>query len=211
MPIGDVWRVDAIGIIQAVGGPTPPFSSDWVLVWHIRTTAGVGTDLVEGSEAVEYVFDKLFISGGNDLFGQGVTLRAVRAIRVSDGFTRSQIFNEDLGDDTQDCLPPQCCVMVTGRSGALGRRTTKYAPGVGNDNLGTFGQLKLTDAVVLMTAWFESAGLATFTFESVIFDDDGVLPTITVTRARVSPGFRTQRRRVLDAINEVKTFYSPIT
>lgn len=211
MPIGDVWRVAANGLVSPVVGPDPIYRSVWVLVWHIRTTQGIGTPTLEASDAIDFATNKLLISKGDGLFGTGCILKAVESIRVSDGFNKKQEFELALWFDEVPCLPSQCAVLLTGRSDALGRRTTKYAPGIANTALGDFGQLKLTGPVVNLVRWFDQDGGGTFLFESVIFDEEEVLPTIAVTRARVSPGFRTQRRRVNKATGEQVTTYEPIT
>lgn len=86
----------------------------------------------------------------------------------------------------------------------------RYVAGISLDWLGLAGQLKVVGAVENLVEWFSSGTSGFLEMRPVIFDRDGVLPTLEVDRARVSPGFRTQRRRTVNVLNETPTSYVPV-
>jgi len=149
-------------------------------------------------------------AAAQDLFGSGMTLKRIRAVRQSDSREQLTEFESNLGNPGIRGVPNGSAVLVTGRSDALGRRTERYVAGVNINQLAHGGQLVAEGAVVEFINWMASGSGVTFTMRPVIFDRDGVLPTLFVTRARVSPGWRAQRRRSTGVVNELPTEYSPV-
>lgn len=207
MPIGDVWRCDAVGqvVVQSVGPGI--FTSNWVNVWHLEVTAGVGTPTLEGNDAVAIIRQYYQFATDVDLFGKGVGLKSIRAVRQSDDRQQITEFEEDIGSQFGICLPPGVCLLVTGRNDVEGRKSSRYAAGVSRDWLTDGGQVLVEDAPAVLTSWFSSGTGVTFTMRPVLFDRDGLLPTLFINRARLSPGFRSQRRRSVKVSGEVTTSY----
>lgn len=210
MAIGDIWRVDVVGLTQAPGPGPGDFRTSWVNVWFLQVTAGIVTPTTEAQAAIDIIHEKFTDSAAQDLFGKGTALKTIRAVRESDGFQGEEDIEEDIGAQFVEALPPQVCVVVTGRNGAEGRRTMRYVAGISLDWLGTAGQLLVIGPVANLVDWFSSGSSGVVTMRPVIFDRDGVLPTLFVDRARISPGFRTQRRRTVNVLNEVTTVYLPV-
>ena len=84
MPIGDVWRVDASGVVNSPGDGFEIVSWSWVNVWHLQVTAGIGTPVLEGNDAVSIVEAYYDAAAAVALFGSGMTLKRIRAVRQSD-------------------------------------------------------------------------------------------------------------------------------
>ena len=210
MPIGDVWRVDASGLVISLGEAPLLVRWLWVNVWHLEVTAGIGTPTLEGNDAVQIVEQYYDLAVGAFIFGSGVTLKRIRAVRQSDSREQLTEFEKNLGNPGIRCVPNGSSVLVTGRSDALGRRTERYVAGIGLNALGNGGQLVAEGAVTVLREWMASGTGVTFTMRPVLFDRDGVLPTVFVNRARISPGFRSQRRRSTNVENELPTEYFPV-
>ncbi len=210
MPIGDVWRVDASGQVLSPGIFPLIVSWNWVNVWFLKVTAGIGTPTLEGNDAVAIVEDYYETAAAQDLFGSGMTLKRIRAVRQSDDREQLTEFERNLGNPGIRSVPNGSAVLVTGRSEALGRKTSHYVAGVNINQLGNGGQLVAEGAVVEFINWMASGTGVTFTMRPVLFDRDGVLPTEFVTRARISPGWRSQRRRSTGVVNELQTSYDAV-
>ncbi len=210
MPIGDVWRVDASGLVVSAGIGPLIVSWKWVNVWYLKVTAGVGTPVLEGNDAVAIVEDYYETAAAVDIFGSGMGLKRIRAVRESDGREQITEFERNLGNPAVRGVPNGSAVLVTGRSDALGRKTSHYVAGVSIDVLQHGGQLVASGALVELINWMASGTGITFTMRPVLFDRDGVLPTEFVTRARISPGWRSQRRRSTGVVNEIPTSYDAV-
>jgi len=210
MAIGDVWRVDSSGVVLGPEPGLPTTKWVWVNVWHLRVTAGVGTSAAEGQDAVAIVHAYYAASAAADLFGSGVRLRNIRAVRQSDGQEQVTVFDTLLGNPGVRGVPNGSAVLLTGRTDALGRRTERYIAGVSIDYLQDGGRLEANGGPRGFIDWMKSGSGLVFTMRPVIFDRAGVLPTLDVTRARISPGWRSQRRRSTGVVNEIVTVYDPV-
>ena len=211
MPIGDVWRVDASGLGTGPGEGLEIVSFTWVNVWHLKVTAGIGTPTLEGNDAVAIVEAYYEAARAVALFGSGTVLKRIRAVRQSDQREQVTGFEKNLGDPGTRAVPNGSAVLVTGRSEALGRKTERYVSCVTINMLQHGGQLVAEGAVILFREWMASGTGVTFTMRPCLFDRDGVLPTLFVTRARISPGWRAQRRRSTGVVNELPTVYVPVS
>lgn len=211
MPIGDVWRVDASGLGTGPGDLPAVASFKWVNVWHLQVTAGIGTPVLEGNDAVSIVETYYTDSAASALFGSGTVLKNIRAVRQSDGREQQKGFELGIGDAGVRAVPNGSALLITGRIEALGRRTERYVSCVSINFLRPGGQLDAAGGTALFLKWMSSGTGVTFTMRPCLFDRDLVLPTEVVTRARISPGWRSQRRRSTGVVNEVPTVYSPTT
>lgn len=210
MPVGDVWRVDARGAGSGPGDLGAPVSFTWVNVWYLQHTGGVALPPVEADAAVSIVRQYFQAAADADLFGSGTFLKSIRAVNQGTGFERVTGFELNLGDPGTRSVPNGSAVLVTGRSDALGRRTERYVSCVTINMLRPGGQLQADGAVELFLSWMASGTEGFITMRPVIFDRELLLPTLFVTRARISPGWRSQRRRSTGVVNELPTVYSPV-
>ncbi len=210
MAIGDVWRCACSGIVGELDpGPTG-VQSTWVNVFHLQTFDGAGTDDEEAdgaSEALQALYQELGFGG---LFGDTVFLTQIDTDKEGSAFTKEHFMEVPLGDVENLPLPTQVCIACTGRNEEVGRRVTLYFAGITEAMLGEFGQLAPIGQTDAMDLVFGTKFGGAFAYDCVMFDRDGVLPTSVITIFKVSENWRTQRRRVLTAINDNATVYAPV-
>ena len=210
MAIGDIWRVDASGIVEGFFGVGLATTWKWVNVWYLQVTAGVGMAAAEAVDAISVVEGYYTSSRDSDLFGSGMRLKRIRAVRQRDGRELITVFDTRLGDPGVRSVPNGSAVLLTGRADALGRRTERYIACVSINYLQDGGQLVANGGPMGFIDWMRSGSGLIFTLRPVIFDRAGILPTLFVSRARISPGWRSQRRRSTGVENEVVTVYNPV-
>jgi len=210
MGIGDVWRCACSGIVGDLDPEVTSVRSTWVNVFHLQHLDGAGTndEIAAGAvESLQALYQELAFGS---LFGDGVFLTQIVADKVGDAYTKEFPLEVSLGSVEELALPTQVCVAVTGRSDEIGRRVTLYFTGISETLLGQWGQLAPVGQTDAMRSVFDTKFGGAFSFDCVMFDRDGVLPTLVIDLYKVSGNWRTQRRRVLTATNENPTFYQPV-
>lgn len=210
MAIGDVWRVACRG---ATGDTiTPPLGdhTDWVNVFHCKTFDGAGTEADEALElrrAFSIMYSNLGFQG---IFGRGSSLQEIQVVNLTNDNSYSQSFEIDLEDEENAALPPQVSIALTGRDNVIGRRVTMYVASLSHALLGENGRLIVDGIATELATWFNTKFSGVWAWDCVIFDRAEVLPTIIITRWRMSPNFRTQRRRVLTTTQPAVTVYDEL-
>ncbi len=210
MGVGDVWRCACSGIVgDLVPGPDG-VQSTWVNVFHLQHLTGAGTndEVAEGCRtALQATYQNLAFG---ELFGDFVFLTKIVADKQGDAFTKEFPLTVPLGQEEVLPMPAQVCVAVTGRSDEVGRRVTLYFAGIAESLLGTAGELAPIGQTDAMSDVFDTKFGGGFSFNCVMFDRAGVLPTLIIDIYKVSANWRTQRRRVLTAENNHPTVYKPV-
>lgn len=210
MAIGDVWRV-------AVRGATgPEFQAplgnhtDWVNVFHCQTFDGAGPEDDEAFELQLAFLLMFFDLGSSGVFGVGTSVQSIEVINQSNDHAFETQFEVDIGLVEGRPLPSQVSIALTGRNDAVGRRVTMYVASINEFNLLEFGRLDGLGAVGILDQWFNTKFSGVWAWDCVIFDRAKILPTIIIDRWRMSPNFRTQRRRVLTTSQPLVTVYGPL-
>ena len=210
MAIGDIWRVAVSGAVGPNSEAPLGDHSKWVNVFHVETLSGVGTEAEEAFD-IAITYQLMYADAGAiGLFGKGFVLLNVTTLNLDTVHSFEEDFTGFLGQESDRALPPQVSIALTGRNDVEGRRVTLYIAGINEVLLDDFGRLGTNAATDSLERWFSVKGELGFRFQPVIFDRDELLPTIRIDRWRMSPNFRTQRRRVLTATQPLVTVYAQV-
>jgi len=209
--IGDVWRCAISGHVGEAAEPPLGDHSLWVNVLHLQTIDGAGTETEEGDGAIEGIVAAYQEMAFGELFGEGCFLTNIEAINQRTSFNVETGMQVNLGTEEILALPSQVSMAVTGRNDVEGRRVTLYLAGITEAVLGQWGQMEPTGQEQSVNQLFGTKFGGAFSYDCVIFDRDGVLPTKIITRYKISKNFRTQRRRSLTATNSFVTEYAEVS
>jgi len=198
MAIGDIWRVAMV--VRTVNSTPPDLSKffEWVVVYHYEVTGGFSSDDAESADLIAEQVDRQ--TAMTSAFAGVTTIVEIETLNLSTFFNDVQAPDIGFGTVGNECLPPQVAVAVSGRGATLGRRALKYWASIDVKLLGANGVLIFgaeTDA--LLTNTFRSVvGFSGSTYEPTIFGEFQIPDSVIITSSKLSPSWRTQRRRVLD-------------
>ncbi len=211
MAIGDVWRCAVSGVV----GPSlvAPLGdhSEWVNILHLKTFDGAVSENDEADGAMSALVASYQQVAANSMFGEGMGITKIKTQNLTSGFSKDHPLTILLGTEEVLPLPIQVCVAVTGRSDEKGRRVTLYLAGISEVLLGSWGQLDPGVEFEFLSFLFGTKFGGPFSFDCVMFDRDGVLPTLIIDIFKVSGNWRTQRRRALTAGDSFNTKYEPVS
>lgn len=215
MALGDVYRCDLSGTGGFPDQEQPSFW-EWVLTMHWLIVGGDGDDAsVANHLGVEFV-NRVLRFADEGLFGRTLQTTHIRCVNQRTGVKFEQEFVFSLAPFGEDPLPPQVCVIVTGRADALGRRTLMYWPGISTQFLRVDGTVEQVPPVTQLgevywpELWIDETTFEIMIAVGCIFDRSGANPTVPVTRTAVGGVWRSQRRRALSHSNPDPPPFIPV-